>query len=74
MYARGNLIFGLRNVNSMRQPPANYLKELIDKINTASMAAHICVWHKTVRREIMIPELAPVRERTFDVGDNLRAK
>ena len=31
------ILFGLHNVNSMG-PLANYLKELIDKINTASMA------------------------------------
>ena len=31
------ILFGLHNVNSMG-PLANYLKQLIDKINTASMA------------------------------------
>ena len=34
-----DILFGLCNVNYMGQPPANYLKELIDNINTVSIAA-----------------------------------
>ena len=36
------ILFRLYNINSPRHPPANYLKRLIDKINTASIAAQNC--------------------------------
>ena len=63
------ILFGLRNVNSMGQPPANYLKELIDKINTASIAAGSNLRMAQHHQKRDYYTRAPVRERTFDVGD-----
>ena len=62
-------LFGLRNVNSMGQPQANYPKELMEKINTASIAARNNLRMTQNRQKRDYDTRAPVRERTFDVGD-----
>ena len=63
------ILFGLHDVNSMRQLPANYLKGLIDQINTASIAARNNLLMAQNRQKKDYDTRAPVRERTFDVGD-----
>jgi len=63
------ILFGLCNVNSMGQPPANYLKELIDKINTASTAARNNLRMAQNRQKRDYDTRAPVRERTVYAGD-----
>ena len=62
------ILFELRNVNSMGQTPANYLKELIDKINTASIAARNNLRMAQNRQKRYYDTRAPVRERAFDVS------
>ena len=60
-------MIGLRNVNSTRKPPANYLKELIDKIYAASIATRntLRMAQHLLKRDCNTR--APVREVTFDV-------
>ena len=52
----------------MIHPPANYLKGLIDKINT-SIAVHTILRMAKHRQKRYYDTLAPDRERTVDVGD-----
>ena len=59
------ILFGLCNTHSPRHPPANYLKRLIDKINTAPRN-NLCMAQNLQKRHYDIR--APVRKRTFDMG------
>ena len=62
------ILFGLCNIHSPRHPPANYLKRLIDNINTAAhLYNNLCMTQNRQKRHYDIR--APVRKTTFDVGD-----
>ena len=57
------ILFRLCNIQ--RHPPANYLKRLIDKINTAEHN-NLCMAQNCQKRHC--DTRAPVRKRTFDMG------
>ena len=59
------ILFGLCNIHSLRHPPANDLKRLIDKINTAAHNS-LCMAQNRQKRHYDIR--APVCKRTFDMG------
>ena len=58
------ILFGLCNIHSPRNPPANYLKRLIDKINTAAHNNLCMAQNRQKRHDIR----APVRKIKFYVG------
>ena len=60
------ILFGLCNIHSPRHPPANYLKRLIDKINTAAHN-NLCMAQNRQKRHYDIR--APVRKIKFYVDD-----
>ena len=60
------ILFGLCNIHSLRHSPANYLKRLVDKINTAAHNS-LCMAQNHQKRHYDIR--ASVHKRTFDVGD-----
>ena len=63
------ILFRLPNVKTLRQIPSIYLKDLIEKLWVAFIAARDYLRMAQCRQKKNYETRAPIRERKFDVGD-----